>query len=144
MKRAVLISIGAALFCVVLYAALMQKPHYKEVRVGDTSVQVEVVEDVASQQRGLSGRSSLAEGSGMLFVFGREDTWAFWMKDMRFSIDIIWAASNGEIVHIERSVSPETYPKSFAPPVPARYVLEVPAGFSERHALQRGMRLDIL
>ena len=40
--------------------------------------------------QGLSGREILEEGTGMLFVFQEERQHTFWMKDMRFPLDMIW------------------------------------------------------
>lgn len=111
------------------------------VTIGTTTVAVEVARDDTSRQRGLSGRASLAEGHGMLFVFEEEGDWGIWMKDMNFPIDIIWAATDGTIVTIEKNVSPETYPKSFYPAQPALYVLEVSAGFAERHNVVEGNKI---
>jgi uncharacterized membrane protein (UPF0127 family) len=42
------------------------------------------------------------------------------MKDMRVPLDIIWLSDTGDIVHIERSVSPDSYPRVFYPGTPAR------------------------
>ncbi len=99
--------------------------------LGSREVRVEVMSDEESRARGLSGRPSLAEGAGMLFAFDSSDLWGIWMKDMRFSIDIIWLDSTGTIVSVEKNVSPDTYPKIFFPTKRSRYVLEVPAGVFE-------------
>src|SRR3989338_1806519 len=79
-------------------------------------------------QQSLSGRSGLAEGEGMLFVFPQDGKYGFWMKDMRFSIDILWLNASGMVVYMAQNVSPDSFPKSFESDVPARYVLELPAG----------------
>jgi uncharacterized protein len=111
--------------------------------IGDTSLVVELAVSSEDRARGLSGRTGLAEGTGMLFVFEGEGNWGIWMKDMRFPIDILWANANGIIVTIERNVSPATYPNSFYPSSPAAYVLEVPAGFAERHGIVTGAQLVV-
>jgi hypothetical protein len=114
------------------------------VQVGERIVLAEVADTLALQTRGLSGRTGLAEGEGMLFIFEEEGSHGIWMKDMRFSIDIIWAADDGTILTIEERISPDTYPQSFQASEPrARYVLEVPAGFVEKSGIQEGMRLIV-
>lgn len=63
---------------------------------GQTTLQVEVVNTPQSIEQGLSGRETL-ETDGMLFVFPQAQPRAFWMKDMRFAIDILWIR-DGKIV----------------------------------------------
>ena|SRR3989344_2951376 len=124
-------------------AAQGTPPGAEEVRLKGERIRVTIVDTPESRARGLSGRSGLAESEGMLFVFPEEGKYGFWMKDMRFSIDILWLDSDGEIVHIERRVSPESYPASFLPSRPARYVLELSAGWAEAHDVSIGDRVTL-
>ena len=96
------------------------------------SIAVEVATTPEAQSKGLSGRVSLPEGTGMLFWFTKDGLYPFWMPDMHFPIDILWLDSHWSIVHIEEGVSPESYPATFASPLPARYVLELPAGYASK------------
>lgn len=105
---------------------------------GDTVVRVELATTSAARARGLSGRSVLAEGEGLLFVFPQEDRHAFWMKDMYFPIDILWLSSEGRVLSLAAQVRPDSYPASFRPPVPARYVLELPGGYAQAHDVGEG------
>lgn len=105
---------------------------------GDTRVRVILADTPAKRTRGLSGTDGLAEGEGMLFIFPEDGLYGFWMKDMRFAIDIIWLDSAWEVVDVAESVSPDSYPASFSPSKPARYVLEVPAGFAKSHNIALG------
>ena len=107
------------------------------VQIAGKTIQVDLAQTPAELSRGLSGRRSLAEGTGMLFIFENPDTYGFWMKDMLFPIDIIWI-DEGKIIHIEKNISPDTYPEIFTPNSPAKYVLEVPAGFSDKNGLKIG------
>ena len=107
---------------------------------GET-ILVDIADTPELRERGLSGRESLPEERGMLFVFPEEGLHRFWMKDMRFSIDILWISPDQRIVHIEKSVAPETYPESFGPDESARYVLEVPAGYVETLGVHEGDRV---
>ena len=88
--------------------------------------------------QGLSGRDSLEEHTGMLFMFEADGYHPFWMKGMRFPIDILWMDRYKRVVHIAHAVSPDTYPELFKPSVLSRYVLEVPAGYAERHGVDIG------
>ena len=103
----------------------------------------EVVQTEEARSRGLSGRASLAEGHGMLFVFEQDGQWGIWMKDMHFSIDILWLDAAGTVVTVASSISPETYPESFHPEAPARYVLELPAGYAAKAGIAKGARLEL-
>ena len=101
------------------------------VKIGDKEIKVEIADTEALRERGLSGRRSLKEGTGMLFVFDTPEKYGFWMKDMKFSIDMLWFDEKS-LIWMERAVSPETYPQVLYPHSPAKYVLEVPAGFSAK------------
>lgn len=93
--------------------------------------------------QGLSGKKSLKEDEGMLFIFDNPLLVGFWMKDMHFAIDIIWIDENLEIIGIERQVEPETYPTSFYPTERIKYVLEVVGGFSDTRNIEVGDSISI-
>src|SRR6185295_775100 len=52
----------------------------ESITVGQDVVDVEIADTESSREQGLSGRTSLAEGQGMLFVFGQRGNWGIWMK----------------------------------------------------------------
>ena len=107
-------------------------------KINDTSIEVEVADSPEAQKLGLSGRAHLADGTGMLFIFETPGQYGFWMKDMNFAIDIVWIDENFRIIGLEKSVSPETFPQSFHPNQPIKYVLELPSGFSDVHRIGIG------
>jgi uncharacterized membrane protein (UPF0127 family) len=113
---------------------------YKTTRMNIDGAEITalVADTPALQRLGLGGRAGLATDQGMFFAFPTDQKYSFWMKDMRFSIDMIWISADGHIVHIAPSVSPDTYPTSFAPPSPARYVLEMTAGYAQAHHFKVG------
>ncbi len=111
------------------------------IHIKGLSVQAEVATTREQKSEGLSGRESLAEGSGMLFVFNALSTDGFWMKDMRFSLDIVWADRDGLIQTIFENISPDTYPQIFKPHNPSRYVLELPAGYIAKHQIALGDKI---
>jgi len=108
------------------------------IEVAGTPVKVHVADSPDEHARGLSGRSIIPFNQGMLFVFDKDDTYSIWMKDMEFSLDIVWIDASGTIVDIRRNVRPETYPEVFGPRVPSRYVLELVAGFTEAYNIEIG------
>lgn len=102
--------------------------------IGDDAIEVEIAATPESRSRGLGYRAELEPGTGMLFVQGEPRTASFWMKGMRFCLDIVWI-ERGRIVGAAESVCPEppgspvTALPSYKSPVPVSYVLEVPAGW---------------
>ena len=110
----------------------------RTIQLKGESIRVSVADTGQSREQGLSGRQSLAPDEGMLFVFPEDGIYAFWMKDMRFSIDIVWLAADGRLVYMAQNVSPDTYPRTFGPNTAARYVLELPAGYLRGHAVSIG------
>jgi hypothetical protein len=114
------------------------------VSFGDTKVKVEIATTPDDMAKGLSNRKSLGENDGMLFVFSEPGTPAFWMKDMEFSLDIIWI-QNDTVVDIASNLPPLAgdYVSTYAPRVPANYVLEVNAGFTAKHRIKIGDKVDV-
>lgn len=103
------------------------------VTVGSKKIVVELAVTSDQKTQGLSGRTSLAKSAGMLFVFKPAEQQAFWMKDMKFALDIVWVANN-KIVGVERNV-PMPLPgtttsqlPTYESPAAIDYVLEVNAG----------------
>src|SRR5918994_5917078 len=86
--------------------------------------------------KGLAVKNELRENESMLFVFDKPSRHSFWMKDMKFPIDIIWLDSNGKVVHIEENLEPCPLVfvcPGYAPNADSQYVLETVAGFTQRH-----------
>jgi uncharacterized membrane protein (UPF0127 family) len=108
------------------------------VEIGSTWVVADVAATEAARAKGLSGRASLGKNEGLLFIHPMSGQHSYWMKDMRFPIDIIWVDAERRIVGISPNISPDTYPESFAPKTPVLYVLEVPAGFALAHNIVIG------
>ncbi|MDO8514194.1 MAG: DUF192 domain-containing protein [bacterium] len=141
--KGALVYIAAAIAAVsflYLYSAFTPKAvvPLRTVHIGSQTIKVTVAQTPEERQKGLSGREGLATDEGMLFVFPTDGKYAFWMKDMRFSIDILWLSSDGTIVHLAQNVSPDTYPKNFTSESAARYVLELPAGYAASNLVRVG------
>lgn len=93
------------------------------------------------RMKGLSHRPNLGKDTSMLFVFGESGKHGIWMKDMNFSIDIMWFDEDLRVIHIEENVSPDTYPHIFEPKEDAAFVLETNAGFAEKNDITIGSEL---
>lgn len=145
-KKLILIAAGILILVVAAYFLtrsqdsnlLLYQTEKIQLSIKDTYLSVEVSDSLSEQAQGLSGRQTLASGEGMLFVYERPTVPSFWMKDMKFSIDIIWIGKDRRVAEITANITPETYPQAFQPSNPVQYVLEVTAGFAERHSLKVG------
>jgi hypothetical protein len=111
------------------------------VEVGGERYRVEVADDDSERARGLMFRDELAGGTGMLFLHEREEPLAYWMKNTRIPLDILYFDSGRRLVAQQRDVPPcaagdgcPSYPSGS----PARYVLELNAGEAARLALKDG------
>jgi uncharacterized membrane protein (UPF0127 family) len=111
--------------------------------ISEVFFSVTVADEPAEWRQGLSGTRSLADQTGMLFIFAESDIYGMWMKDMNYALDIIWIDEDFTVVHIEENITPDTYPATFASPVPARFVLEVPAFTVESFKLGVGQQANI-
>lgn len=118
-------------------------PNTVPLKIGNTTVKASVADSLPERIRGLSDTPFLPDDVVKLFVFNALGNHSIWMKNMNYSIDIIWATKDGEIVHIEENISPDTYPKSFESPVPAWYVVETNAGFVESNSITVGSTLSL-
>jgi len=100
----------------------------QSVQIGKATIKVELATTTAEQIQGLSGRTSLAANTGMLFIFDHPAFWGIWMKDMNFPIDVLWITDDLKINYIVEDMTPASYPQDYVSKTPARYVLELPVG----------------
>lgn len=120
-----------------------------EITVGGVPLLVELAYRPADTSRGLGYRDGLAPGTGMLFLFQEAGPRSFWMKGMRFCLDIIWI-EDGAIQGAAENVCPdpdgtadEDRPSQRSP-VPVSYVLEVPAGWLAANGFGAGTPVENL
>jgi len=114
----------------------------KYVKIAGQNVKVDLALTEEIQAQGLSGRVSLKDNEGMLFIFPQSGNYSFWMKDMNFPIDMIWLNENKKVIYIKRNARPEFFPESYGPDENSKYVLEVISGFSEKNNLKVGDRVE--
>ena len=143
--------VGVGLFSKGKLPGVINKPQNvlvevkdKQVTISGNTIDVEVVDNEISRRKGLSGKTSLKENEGMLFMFEEKNiTPSFWMKDMNFAIDIIWI-DDGKVAQISENVqppekgTPESKLKFYTTNQPIDYVLEVNAGYSKKNNIKVG------
>ena len=120
-------------------AIQLRHPVMAEATLRGRTFTIEVADTPAKRELGLGERDALPADQGMYFPFGASQRWVFWMKGMRFPIDIIWI-QDGKVVDIAESVPvPDGLPlQTYAPSGPAEAVLELNAGVAREIGLQPG------
>ena len=114
------------------------------VHIGDSVFRVVTAITPVDRTLGLSGRSSMPLNTGMLFVFETEEKFEFWMKDMEFSLDLIWIDSDCYVTDLTKNAPPADNDSdvsdiiSYAPKNPAQYVLEINGGLVEILGIKEG------
>ena len=112
--------------------------------VGGTAFNIELAETPEKRTQGLSGRDSLAPGAGMLFIHDDEKRYTFWMKDMRFPLDMLWIDADCTVAGISARVPPPEPGQSdrslplFSPETPVLHVLEINAGAAAAAGISTG------
>lgn len=126
------------LLFIIIAAAFFKREPY--VLIGNQKIFVEIADSSEERYKGLSKRPFLKKNHGMLFIFREYEKHAFVMRDMRFSIDIIWISGN-TVVDISRNLPLPENGKDlplYFPKVKVNTVLEVPAGYAVKSKITIG------
>lgn len=102
-----------------------------------TKIDIEIADDDIKRERGLMYRRQMELSHGMLFIFAEEDLRSFWMKNTYLPLDILYLDAKRKILRIHENVATLNempIPSDF----PAKYVIEVNAGFCALHNLKTG------
>ena len=114
------------------------------VELAGRRIPVELADTPESRAQGLMYRDRLAPGHGMLFIHDRQEPQAYWMKNTRIALDILYFDSARRLVSQQRGAEPCRNPRAcpiYPSDAPARYVLELNAGEAAALGLQDGMEL---
>ena len=110
------------------------------VELKGTRIAIELADDHDERARGLMHRDRLAAGSGMLFVHADEERQAYWMKNTRIPLDILYFDAERRLVSVTHA--PPCSLGDRCPPHPsagpALYVLELNAGDAAAMGVERG------
>jgi uncharacterized protein len=121
-------------------AAVTDSPNPKlatsVLQVGPAQLLAEIAGTDEQRQRGLMFRTSLPDGTGMLFIFDKDERLAFWMKNTKLPLSIAYIASDGTIRQIA-DLEPESL-ASVQAERSVRYALEAPRGWFERSGVRVG------
>ena len=125
----------AAFVCVFALGLLWKASPLRILKVRSRLILVEIAKTQRQRQKGLQSRAVLDQNRGMLFVFKEEALHTFWMKDTFIPLDIAFIDSNHKIVDIQQMIPLDTR-ILYRPAKPAKYALEVNAGWMEKNNIQ--------
>ena len=159
-KTFIVISILIVVVIFLVFVAVYLKPFgagtaKKIFTVGGQTFEVGIADNALTRTQGLSGRPSLGENEGLLFIFPTAGNYGFWMKGMNFPIDIVGISGDspsqilpgktweGKIVGFSENLQPEPKKSVFSlsinyPPEAVDKVLEINAGSVAKYGLKVG------
>lgn len=148
MKKIIVIYV-VLIIAVLLLASIRSGWNFNEIfsfnkataEIGNKKFNLIIAKKDKDRITGLSGRKSLDENTGMLFVFDKKDKYAFWMKNMNFPIDIIYINDNKIVDVIPNAQAPKDKNAPlfiYKPRDISNYVLEVNAGVSQKNNFKVG------
>jgi len=115
------------------------------VTIKDQTVDVYLAQTAAERETGLSAFTGIKSDQGMLFIFGNAEKPSFWMKDMKFPIDIIWI-NNNQIVDITKNLPVQYDPDltKYYPNADIDRALEVNAGWIDKNNIKVGDKIEMV
>lgn len=117
--------------------------HDREVMINGKVLQLEIANTPAAIVQGLSDRKTMAADEGMLFIMPNVEYQTFWMKDMKFAIDIVFLRE-GRVVDIVTLQRPSIASiPSYQSKAEADMVLELNEGMVKEYKLEIGTKTDL-
>lgn len=113
-------------------------------KINNRTFKLYIAKSDRDKQIGLSKYKKIDNTQGMVFSFSKASYYPFWMKEMKFPIDIIFI-KDGKIVTIYKNVQipkNNSNPPVYNSAVPADTVLEVNAGISDKYSFKEGDRVN--
>jgi len=134
------------LFSMLLGTVPSSRKYVKVFLPNQFSLTAELAVTDEERQDGLMFREKINWDQGMLFVFKREGIYSFWMKNVRFPIDILWLDREKRIVHLDTHVPicPKEPCPTYSSSSPALFVLELKAGSVEKHQLKLYDKIEFI
>ncbi len=140
MKKVVLMGL-----MIMLLSACQQNGH--RVSINDQSYAIELADTDQSREMGLMFRQQMEDDTGMLFIFPDTKIRAFWMKNTLIPLDILYFDQHRKLVSISENTPPckntTTRCPNYPSAKPAKYVLEINAGLSQKYGYKAGDELII-
>lgn len=107
---------------------------------------LEVADNETEREEGLMNVTELGKHEGMLFKYPEEDQRGFWMKNTLIPLDMIFLDAEKEVINVETArPEPGTAEENltvYRSEGPAKYVIEVNAGFAENYSTSEGSKVS--
>ena len=136
-----LILIALLFACISLASCKSKKLPVKDIKIvrqegTEFTVKAEIAEKPEDRNHGFMGRKTIPDGTGMLFVFEKDQILSFWMKNTPHPLSIAYIDSKGKIRNIFDMTPYST--ASIVSTVSVRYALEVPQGWYKKNGITEG------
>lgn len=139
--RLLLGTVVVILVAVLVISLILGNKKTTKVSVNNKAFNVSVARTDEDRQIGLSKKNKLDENQGMFFIFDVPNYYSFWMKEMKFPIDIIYINGNKVITVIENAKPPSSSSSDltlYKPDEKSDKVLEINAGLSKKYNIKKG------
>ncbi len=140
MKKTILI-IATLLFFLPFLSCKTKKLPAKDIKIirqdgREFIINAEIAEKAEDRNHGFMERKNIPDGTGMLFIFERDQILSFWMKNTPHPLSIAYIDSKGKIRNIY-DMTPYSL-SSIVSTVSVRYALEVPQGWYKKNGITEG------
>lgn len=133
-------------------AQTVNKELEKQIKIVDSSgnlkvvINAEMADTFEKRSKGLGYRDSLATDSGMFFTHEKTQKYTYWMKGMRFPIDIMWILDDQIVDSIENVPAPvqgqsDDTLERYSSVAAVNRVLETNAGFIQKFGILSGDKI---
>ena len=115
----------------------------KQVIIGSKEYKIYLTKTGSEKNMGLAVFDDLPANEGMLFSFDREDNHVFWMKGMKFNIDIIFLDKDKKVLNVFENVKAEPGVqdidlKTYSSKLKSQYVIELKEGETRKNGIKPG------
>jgi hypothetical protein len=109
------------------------------------TVYVAIAADESEREQGLMFRQELAGDQGMLFIYPDQARRGMWMKNTLLALDVVFLSGEGYIVALLKDLQPcrKDPCRIYDSKASARYMLELNAGFIDKHGLKVGQKVTL-
>jgi len=146
MKRRIVLLLGTVLAIVAVFVTKGNKNHIRTLTIGQHTFTITIADTDKKREQGLSNNTTLGNDEGMYFIFSSPDSYAFWMKDMKYDLDFIYV-KDGFVVNTIKNVPSPAHNKGAVAivnsPVAFDGVVEVRSGFIKRWNIQKGQKVTL-